>query len=257
MTMRSTLGSIKRNVVSGVSRALGHNPNVKKCKLDAINFFWEEFKPTSFADLGGVWGVDAAYTFHALRRGGVTRACLVDTDFTPPVRRRQEKYPALELVNKNFGDPTVPHDLRSVDVVFLFDVLLHQVKPDWHDILAMYAPVTRGFIIYNQQWVSGDKTVRLLDLGEERYFQAIPPWEKGGPYDGLFSRLDEVHPQHQRRWRDVHNVWQWGIVDADLMAVMSRLGFTLQLYRNCGPFGRLKDFRNHLFIYTRTEAPRP
>ena len=93
--------------------------------------------------------------------------------------------------------------------------------------------------------------IALLDLGEERYFQVVPPWQKGWAYENLFARLDEYHPQHQRLHRDIHNIWQWGIVDADLMAVMDRLGFKLQLFKNFGQFGKLKDFENHLFLYTR------
>ena len=61
-----------------------------------------------------------------------------------------------------------------VDAIFLFDVLLHQVAPDWDTILEMYAKNVRVFGIYNQQWTGADTTVRLLDLGEEEYFRNVP-----------------------------------------------------------------------------------
>ena len=157
----------------------------------------------------------------------------------------------MTLVNKNFGDPAVPAQLGSVDVVFLFDVLLHQVKPNWDEILAMYAPVTQAFLIFNQQWISSDKTLRLLDLGEERYFQVVPPGRRAGPTKTCSPAWTSTTRSTSGSHRDIHNIWQWGIVDADLMAVMDRLGFKLQLFKNFGQFGRLKDFENHLFLYTR------
>ena len=57
-------------------------------------------EPRSCADLGGVWGIDAAYTFYLLRRHRVDRAVLVDTHFTEAVRRRGAEYPQLELLRR-------------------------------------------------------------------------------------------------------------------------------------------------------------
>ena len=61
----------------------------------------------------------------------------------------------------------------------------------------------------------------------------------------------EVHPQHNRIYRDIHNVWQWGITDSDLIARMESLGFSLQFYKNAGAFGTLKNFENHAFVFSR------
>jgi hypothetical protein len=86
----------------------------------------------------------------------------------------------------------------------LFDVLLHQVKPDWDEVLALYAKYARTFLIYNRQW-TGEKSVRLLDLGRGEYFRNVPHSPAEPPYDTLFDKLDETHPEHGRPWRDAHH----------------------------------------------------
>ena len=54
--------------------------------------------------------------------------------------------------------------------------------------------------------------------------------------------MHEMHPQHKRPWRDIHNVWQWGITDRDLVSKLEGLGFRMQYYKNCGRFGDLPNF---------------
>jgi hypothetical protein len=249
MTLTNLAGRAKRKLSKSLAKARGDDPRLNTFKVDAIREYWAKFKPKTFADLGGVWRIDAGYTFEALKRPSTERGYLVDTDFTPPVLEKQRKDPRLHLVNKNFGDPSVAEAIGPVDVVFFFDTLLHQVKPNWNEILAMYAKIAKGFLIYNQQWVGGKQTIRLLDLGEERYLSEVP--SEAPTYRGLFQRLDEINPKHQRPWRDVHNIWQWGIVDSDLMRTMDDLGFKLELFRNCAQTQKLKNFEDHLFVYTR------
>jgi len=101
---------------------------------------FERCRVRSFADLGGVWAVDGGYTFFALERFDIERAYLVDEDHTDAVRERAEGFTGLELVTANFGARTTADRLGSVDAVILFDVLLHQVAPDWDEILELYAP---------------------------------------------------------------------------------------------------------------------
>lgn len=54
-------------------------------KKDLIDFAFLQQRFSSFADLGGVWGVDGAYTFYTLDNKKVTAAYLVDTDLTNKV----------------------------------------------------------------------------------------------------------------------------------------------------------------------------
>lgn len=204
----------------------------------------------SFADLGGVWAVEGGYTFHALDRHDPQRAVLVDEDRPPAIQERARSYPALELLQANFGADDVPGRIGDVDAVILFDVLLHQVAPDWDAILEMYARRAWCMVIVNPQYVAGTETVRLLDLGPEGYAHAAP----AGTYPpDLFERLDEPHPRRGRPWRDVHEVWQWGITDEDLRARMADLGFSLAYWANGGAWRRLEPFEDHAFVFARPE----
>jgi len=203
--------------------------------------------------------VSTSHTFYALERYRPTRGVLVDTDVLPWVETRARRFPNLEVVTGNFGDEAVAERVGEVDAVFLFDTLLHQVAPNWDEVLKLYAPRTRSFLIYNPQW-TGERTVRLLELGEDEYFRNVPHAREDptptGPdgeplYGSLFNRLDELNSQHGRLWRDVHNIWQWGIVDDDLVSTMSRLGFSLRSEASFGPFKSLERFERRAFVFER------
>lgn len=205
----------------------------------------------SFADLGGVWGIDGAYTFYTLRRHRPAKAVLVDTNFTPAVEQRSGLFPNLRLLKGNFGDPKVAEEMGPVDAILLFDVLLHQVRPDWDQILEIYSRLTDCFIVFNQQFVAGERTVRLVDLGVEEYFLHVR-FDRGRPgYRELIERPNEINPEHGRPWRDVHNIWQWGITDRDLIAKAESLGYSSIYQKNCGRFGDFPSFENHAFIFAR------
>ena len=117
------------------------NPN----KMQLIDFAWQELGMRSFADLGAVWDVDAGYTFYAAERHKASSAVIVDTDLTQAVLERQKRYPGLKIVKGNFGQSTTCGEIGEVDGVFFFDTLLHQVKPDWDEVLGMYAGIARIF----------------------------------------------------------------------------------------------------------------
>lgn len=220
-------------------------------KVDLIDQAFSSLGIESFADLGGVWRVEGGYTFHALDEHKIKDAALVDTHLTPTVIKRAKSHPQLRLINGNFGSQAVADKVGTVDAVLLFDVLLHQVSPDWDAILEMYAKNVRALVIYNQQWTGSGSKVRLLDLGEDEYFRNVPHNRRQKNYKDLFGKLDENHPEHDRPWRDVHHIWQWGITDADLESKVGELGFKLLHKKNCGRFGRLPNFENHAFIFSR------
>jgi hypothetical protein len=220
-------------------------------KKELIDYAYRRCQPVpaSFADLGGIWNVDGAYTFYTLREYGAKRAFLVDTDFTDASIKAGRSHDSLRLIQGNFGEGSVAEQLGMVDATFLFDVLLHQVKPDWIEILENYSKRTKYFVVYNQQWLGSENTVRLLDLGHDEYFKNVPHAEEEPTYKALFDKMYEIHPQHQRIWRDIHNVWQWGITDRDLLSTMQNLGYKMQYYKNCGRFGSLPNFENHGFVF--------
>lgn len=223
-------------------------------KKQLIDFACQELGMRSFADLGAVWNVDAGYTFYALDRHKTNSAVIVDTDLTPAVLERQKKCPGLKIIKGNFGQSATLDQIGKVDGVFLFDTLLHQVKPDWDEILRMYAGVVRIFLIFNQQYINFDATTRLLDLGRDEYFRNVPHSASEEPYKTCFRDLDAIHPEHKRPYRDIHNIWQWGIVDADLIGRMNDLGFKMQYYKNCGRSGQLRNVENHAFVFCKSRV---
>jgi hypothetical protein len=112
-------------------------PTLLQDKLDLIDFAFSHFNLHSFADLGGVWRVEGGYTFYTLDKYDVSVATLVDICFTDTVRKRARKFDQLKVVPGNFGNQRIADEVGNVGAVFLFDVLVHQVAPDWHRILEM------------------------------------------------------------------------------------------------------------------------
>ena len=225
--------------------------HISQEKKDIIDYVYRKCKPrpTSFADLGGIWGVDGEYTFNTLREYGARRAFIVDTGFTDAALMHGKSVANLTLVRGNFGENKIADQIGTVDLVLLFDVLLHQVKPDWNEILQMYSTRTTYFAVFNPQWVASDQTVRLLDLGHDQYFKNVPHTENHPAYRDLFDKKEEINTQRMRAWRDIHDVWQWGITDNDLKNIMGDLHFSLKYYKNYGRVGSLKNFENHAFIF--------
>jgi hypothetical protein len=193
-------------------------------------------------------GVDGDYLFHAVERHGIDRAVEVDTHPTPGFKRRAASHPQVELIEGNFGARSSAEAVGEIDAVLLYDVLLHQVDPDWDEILALYGERARCLLVFNQQWIGGDETVRLLDLGREEYLANVPLSEF---HETALEHLDEVHPTHGRPWRDVHHIWQWGITDSDLEAKAADLGFKRAFGEDVGNFPGLANFRNRAFLFVR------
>jgi hypothetical protein len=226
-------------------------PSFSPIKKEIIDFAFSEClpKPKSFADLGGVWAVDGAYTFYTIEQYKTEKAYLVDTNFSENFIKKSLNENSLLTINGNFGDKNVSEKIGKVDAIFLFDVLLHQVNPNWDDILKMYSEYTNYFIIFNQQWIGAGSNVRLLDLGKEEYFKNVPHTPDHPTYKSLFEKMYEINPEHNKIWRDVHNVWQWGITDEDLVNKLKELGFEQKFYKNCGRIGNLPNFENHSFVF--------
>lgn len=220
-------------------------------KLDVLDFAFRRFGVSSFADLGAAYRVDGGYSFYVLDSCAVTRAVLVDAQPTERMLAEAAARKGAEVVRGYFGDSSIAEKVGKVDAVVLFDVLLHQVQPDWDEVIALYAPRTRLFVIHNPQWL-GPKTLRLLDLGGEKYLSVVPKIRNEAVYQAAIYRPDEINPARGRRNRDVYYIWQWGITDIDLVSRMHALGFALRYFQDHGYFWDLENFRNHSFIFEKT-----
>lgn len=222
--------------------------NLDSSKIAVIDYAFLKFGIKSFADLGGVWGVEGGYTSYILEKYAIDKAFLIDTNISNEVIEVQKRFPKLTLISGNFGDTEVLSKVGQIDAIILFDVLLHQVKPDWDEVIKMYSKTTSYFIVYNPQFI-GNKTVRLLDLGEEEYFKNVPHQRNEGSYKLLMEKMYEICPEHNRIYRDIHNVWQWGITDKDLVDAMKMNRFDQVFYENTGQWGNLRNFEGHSFIF--------
>lgn len=231
----------------------GFNIYASREKFKLIKNVFENFLPQAhtFADLGGVWKVDAAYTIYTLKNFNVKKGFIVDTDFSSKVSEKLNSYKNLVKINGNFGDEKIITQIGNVDVIYFFDVLLHQVAPDWDEILKRYSEVADCFVIYNQQFINSDDTIRLTDLPLEQY-KEFAPQRKDDLYDFIFGNRNEINKEYNKPWKDIHNIWQWGITDKDLRERMKLLRYKEVYYKNYGQFSDSKFFEDHAFIYLKT-----
>lgn len=229
-------------------------PHKARFVLDAM----EHYQIRSFADLGGSWGVHGGYAYQALLAFPVQRAYLID-DFVPPqVTERFARYPDFHIIKGAFGRTETVAALPEVDALFLFDILLHQVDPDWQAILDLYAPKSQIVLIYNQQWIGSPNTERLLELGPDSYlanspFAAQEAEMAKAAVAAIYVSLDERSEKFGGKRRgDAPDIWQWGITDPDLIEKMWSLGYKLDRMENFGLFSpAMPNFENHGFWFSR------
>jgi hypothetical protein len=160
---------------------------LRKDKVQLIDFAFRRFGARSFADLGGVGKVDGGYTFYTLDEHRPERGVLADVR-AGYLKDRAEGYPALDLVEGNFGEEAVAERVGSVDALYLFAVLLHQGHQgaaNWDDILELYADRARLFLVHNPQWTGSEESVRLSEFAREEYREntrgETPLARVGGP----------------------------------------------------------------------------
>jgi hypothetical protein len=251
---------MKSNLIRKIKKGIKNIPNfvngfniyVSSEKLQLIRHTFNLIQPTpiSFADLGGVWKVNAAYTIYTLQKYDIKKAFIVDTHYDRITNKKLKKYDNITKIKGNFGDDSIIEKIGKVDVIYFFDVLLHQVNPDWNEILMKYSKVSNIFIIYNQQLINNEKTIRLTDLPLEKY-KKFAPQRKDGLYNFVYTHRDEINQEYNRPWIDIHNIWQWGITGTDLENTMNNLGFEKVFFKNFGGFSNSAFFEDHAFIFTK------
>jgi hypothetical protein len=230
-------------------------------KADLISLAAQMYNLRSLIDVGGCWGVNGGYTFHAMKNAGVKHAGIIDGSITELTRERAQYVPNVHLITGGLGDRKVVEKLPAMDIALIFDILLHQVSPDWDEVLALYAEKVDHFCIFNQDWV-GEETIRFVDEGPDWYMKNVIYTDEQRTRE-WFDKHDEMHPSLGKPWRDVYFFWQWGITSADIVKVMNRLGFQLDFMWNYGTrykhLPKIED-RGYLFSrigkYTRTRLPK-
>jgi hypothetical protein len=232
----------------------GYNLYVNRDKLRLIDHTFNTIAPRakSFADLGGVWKVRGAYSVHTLRHHRIKRGILVDTDFPQGLEERLKSYRQLEIIRGDFALKQNADALGEVDVVYFFDVLLHQANPHWNEVLALYSRVSPCIVVYNQQFTQGEEAIRLTNLPLNKYVELVPDFRLD-IYRWVFDHKSEIHPTYGKPWGDIHNIFQWGITDKALRDTMENLGYEEVYYANHGTFSDLPSFQNHAFVFVRRE----
>lgn len=223
-------------------------------KLRLLDVAAERFDARTFADLGCAWGVDGGYGLYCLDELGANNVTLVDAfGSNERLLTSVASRPCARFINGEFGSSAVAQEVGAVDAVILYDVLLHQVSPDWDDILKLYAPNARILVVYNQQWTEPE-TVRLLDLGRDEYLKNVPHSVDDGLYRKVLDSPDEINPSNGKPYRDASRVWQWGITDSDLIKEARTVGFDLKYWEDHGSAFKLPNFRNRSFLFVRKQA---
>jgi hypothetical protein len=230
----------------------GYNLYVNRDKLRLIDITFKNIFPQarSFADLGGVWKVNAAYSIHTLKEFRIDKGILVDTDYPQGLKERLRRFPQLSVIEADFSSKEAAAAIGSVDVIYFFDVLLHQANPDWDEVLTLYSKVCPCFVIYNQQFIQGEDAVRLTDLPLEKYIELASDF-RFDLYKYVYDHKTEIHPKYDKPWGDIHNLAQWGITDKALRETLKDLGYEEVYYANHGRFLGLSAFENHAFIFKR------
>lgn len=248
--MRVDIRRVRKLVRNAPSLLLGYNIYVDTDKLRLIDLVFRRLYPSarSVADLGGVWKVNGAYTNYAVKRHHLQRGILVDTNVSEKVRTLLSNGLPIQIIDGDFTHDSVTSQLGPIDVAMFFDVLLHQANPSWSEVLTKYAKQANCIVIFNQQYIRSQESVRLTSLPLEQYV-ALAPKGRTDAYEHLYAHANEIHPEYKKPWIDIHNVFQWGITDRDLRAHMQQLRFKELSYRNYGQFSDLPAFENHAFVF--------
>lgn len=221
---------------------------LQRPKVRMIDMVAERGELRTVADIGGVWKVEGGYARHAFSLEGVERVQLVDLHMSDDVRAFAAENEGFDLVEADMGSPDTPDLIGDVDLVLLYDVLLHQANPDWDEILTRYSARAGHVAVAGPRWGLGTDVVRLPDLGRERYRAIVP----ASPDDDLlFDRPDEWIDRYQRKRRDAHAHWQWGIPTAAISAKMTELGFATVGYEHHGAWFGSQAFTYEAAVFAR------
>ena len=93
----------------------------------------------TITDLGGIYKVHGAYSFYTIQKYHVSKVMEIDTKLTREYLELCKKFTQITSLEANFADAEAISKIENADALYLFDVLLHQVDPDWDEILELYS----------------------------------------------------------------------------------------------------------------------
>ena len=224
-------------------------------KTELISIAYEISPFRSFADLGGCWGVNGGYSFHARHIAGdaFTKGYVLDQTITPLTKKRLKGVDNLFPYEGLLGSQGAVEAVGEVDALIIFDVLLHQVNPDWDEFLRKWLNSANTAIIYNQNWIKTMDTVRFVDFGFEWYLQNVYFNDDEKKLRGWFDEHHQLNFEQGKPQRDIHNWWQFGIALTDLVRVARESGFSLRYLNSWNSYDNFPWIVDQGMIFTRTE----
>jgi hypothetical protein len=229
--------------------------NIVRHKSIFIDEMLARYAIKSIVDLGGCWGVNGGYSFYALEKGELERAVIVDGNITHLTRERAAAWPQLELIEGALGDEEIVKRVGKVDAAIMFDILLHQVSPDWDEFLQRYSHIDT-LVINNQNWL-GPETIRFPDFDVDEYVSRVLHSSESRVRE-WYRQHGEFNEEQGKPWRDVHNFWQWGITLKDLVRVLWDLGYRVDYLLNKGMFyPRFPEIETVALIARKGHLPHP
>jgi len=182
---------------------------------------------STFADLGACWGVHGGYAKFVAETFPIKRVSIVDQHVTPETVEWVKQSDRARTVSAMLGSEKALSEVGDVDAVAMFDILLHQVSPDWDQLISMWATKARCFILHNPMWTVGDTTLRFPDHGIE-WFKANVIYTDAKRLEDWFRHHNEFDKKQGKLQRDVHNFWQFGITQRDMLALFEKLGYRIE-----------------------------
>ncbi len=203
-------------------------------KRELIDFAFQTFPIQSFADLGGAYAYPpGGYALYTMEKYKTPTGFVVDIHEPPGMLESFQKRPGLRFIRGDLARPDVARKLGRVDAVYLFDVLCMQSSPGgWKELLSTYAKHSDCFLITGAQFDCFPRSVRLMDLSEDEYYECVPrEFAADARALNLFAIRDDISPEYGCKHRDAPRYWQWAITDNDLIDAMRGLGFRLVLLK--------------------------
>jgi hypothetical protein len=202
-------------------------------KRELIDTAFQSLPIQSFADLGGAFAYPpGGYALYTIDKYKVPNGLIVDNFAPDGLEEQVQQRRGLRFIRGNFALPEVAAKIGRVDAIYFLDVLCMQARPDWKELLAMYADGTGCMVISSAQFDCFSRSVRLMDLSEEEYYECVPrDYAADARKYNLFGIRDEVDPVSGGKHRDSPRYWQCAITDRDLIDAMHGLGFRLAYLR--------------------------
>lgn len=153
----------------------------------------------TFIDVGCMWKVNGAYTFHALASGASEATGLDINPATPEFEERNEREGgSVRFVQADLNDPELPQRIGQFDVVFCSGVLYH--VPNMLQSLEQLRRLCRGQLILTTASITERETpnaaVFLPSMGQE----ARETLNFAGPYRKRGLDSDVIAERGYANW---------------------------------------------------------